>query len=63
MLATGAIVAVNNLNPLSLLTLGIGGVLAMSSNKLLCIYAPNLKFSSKNQTQDPAPAIEQIPTP
>ena len=63
MLATGAIVAVNGLNPLSLLTLGIGGVLAMSSDKLLRIYAPNLtsKLSSKNETQDPAPAIEEIP--
>jgi hypothetical protein len=64
MVATGAIVAFNGLNPLSLLALGIGGVLAMSGNKLLCIYAPKLKLSSKNSTtQDPAPVIEQIPTP
>ncbi|WDD36082.1 ATP-binding protein (plasmid) [Nostoc sp. UHCC 0926] len=63
MLATGAIVAVNGLNPLSLLTLGIGGVLAMSSDKLLRIYAPNLtsKLSSKNETQELTTEI--IPTP
>ncbi|AVH74450.1 AAA family ATPase [Nostoc sp. 'Lobaria pulmonaria (5183) cyanobiont'] len=57
MLATGAIVAVNGLNPLSIIALAIGGVLAI---------APKLtsKLSSKNPTtQDPAPAIEQIPTP
>ncbi|MCC5670621.1 ATP-binding protein [Nostoc sp. CHAB 5784] len=57
MLATGVIVAANGLNPLSLLALGMGGVLAMSGDKLLCIYAP--KLSSKNSTtQDPAPIID-----
>lgn len=55
MLATGAIVAINGINPLSLIALGVSGLLA---------FAPKLKLSSKkNQTQDPAPAIEQIPTP
>ena len=56
MLATGAIVAVNGLNPLSLIALGVSGVLAI---------APNLtsKLSSKNETQDLAPVTEQIPTP
>jgi hypothetical protein len=68
MLTTGAIVAVNGLSPLSLLALGMGGILATSSDKLLRIYAPKLKLSSKNSTtQDPAPLIDsaasEIPAP
>lgn len=50
MVATGAIVAVNGLNPLSLVALIVSGVLAL---------APKLKLSSKkNDTQDPAPVID-----
>lgn len=58
MLATGAIVAVNGLNPLSLLTLGIGGVLAFLAAVGI---APNFtsKLSSKNDTQHSAPVIEE----
>ncbi|MCC5604819.1 hypothetical protein [Nostoc favosum] len=50
MLVTGAIVAVNGLNPLSLLTLGIGGVLAI---------APKLTFkvSSLDETAPTEPDI------
>jgi hypothetical protein len=62
MLATGTIVVLNGLNPLSLIALGISGVLAFSFRVAVGI-APKLKLSSKNETQDPAPVIEQIPTP
>ena len=65
MLATGAIVAVNGLNPLSLLALGMGGILAFSLRVAVGI-APKLtpKVSSKNSTtQNPAPVIEEIPAP
>lgn len=54
MLITGAII-VYGLNPFSLVTLGIGGILAI---------APNLKLSSqKNSTQDSTPTIEDITAP
>ena len=65
MVATGAIVAVNGLNPLSLIAIVVSGVLAMSSDKLLRIYASSLspKVSSKNdEAQNPEPTIE-IPAP
>jgi len=50
MVATGAIVAVNGLNPLSLIALVISGVLAI---------AP--KLSSKNPTTQESTPIEEIP--
>lgn len=54
MLITGAII-VYGLNPFSLVTLGIGGILAI---------APSLKLSSqKNSTQDSTPTIEDITAP
>lgn len=54
MVATGVIVAVNGINPLSLLVAGLGGVLAI---------APSLtsKLSSKNETEEPI--TETLPTP
>ena len=55
MVATGAIVAVNGLNPLSLIALGVGGVIALLAAVGI---APNLKFSSKNETQESTPTIE-----
>jgi len=56
MFATGAIITINGLNPLSLVAIVVSAVLAI---------APKLtpKLSSKNETQDPAPAIEEIPAP
>lgn len=59
MLATGAIVAVNGLNPLSLIALVVSGVLAFSLRVAVGI-AP--KLSSKNETQDSALTTETIPT-
>ncbi|OUL23963.1 9-O-acetyl-N-acetylneuraminate esterase [Nostoc sp. RF31YmG] len=52
MLATGAIIALNGLNPFSLVTLGISGVWALFP-----------KLSSKNEQANSAPTIEDIPTP
>lgn len=64
MVATGAVISINVLNPLSLIALAIGGVLAFSLRVAVGI-APKLtsKLSSKNETQDPAPVIEEIPAP
>ena len=58
MLATGAIVAVNGLNSLSLIALVVSGVLAITPN-----LTPKLtpKVSSKNETQEPI--TETIPAP
>ncbi|WP_138504467.1 AAA family ATPase [Nostoc sp. PA-18-2419] len=53
MLATGAIVVVNGLNPFSLLALGISGAFAI---------LPKLS-SKKNETQDSTPTIDNISTP
>ena len=60
MLATGAIVAVNGLNPLSLMTLGIGAVLAFRKVAVLGIASSlSPKVSSKNdEAQNPEPTIE-----
>lgn len=62
MLAAGAIIAVNGLNPLSLVVAGISGVLALLAAVGI---APSLisKLSSKNETQHSAPVIEEIPAP
>ncbi|MCC5668433.1 ATP-binding protein [Nostoc sp. CHAB 5784] len=56
MLATGAIIAINGLNPLSLLALSMGGILAI---------APKVtsKLSSKNSTTQDSTPIEEIPAP
>jgi AAA domain len=51
MVATGGIVAINGLNPFSLVTLGISGALSLF---------PKL---SKNETQQSTPATDDIPTP
>ncbi|MHC5822713.1 MAG: AAA family ATPase [Nostoc sp.] len=57
MLVTGVIIAVNGLSPLSLVTLGMGGVIAIAHSIIS-------KVSSKNdETQHPAPAIEEITAP
>jgi AAA domain len=53
MFATGAVIAVNGLNPLSLIALAMGGVLALLAAVGI---APKLKLSSKNDTQHSAQA-------
>ncbi|MHC5729170.1 MAG: hypothetical protein ACYTXY_34640, partial [Nostoc sp.] len=74
MLATGAIVAVNGLNPLSLLALGMGGILALAqlavgrrswTRSLRVAIAASLtsKLSSKNPTTQESTPIEEIPAP
>lgn len=69
MVATGAIIAINGLNPLSLVTLGIGGAIAMLpkfpkiSRHLLQAGKPVQRSdSSKNETHNPAPT-EELPAP
>ncbi|WP_373527384.1 AAA family ATPase [Nostoc sp.] len=52
MVAAGAIIAINGLNPLSLIVLGVGGTIAIAHSIIS-------KVSSKNdETQHPAPTIE-----
>lgn len=56
-MATGAVIVINGLNPLSLLALGMGAILALLAAVGI---APKVtsKLSSKNETQDPAPVID-----
>jgi hypothetical protein len=52
MVATGALITINGLNPLSLIAMGISGVIAMLP-----------KLSSKNEQTNSEPTTEDIPEP